>query len=332
MIVEKLEKKLLREARVYPQHSLRMSSIGFPCDRNLVYSVVRWEDREPPDVRLLAIFKEGGNHEEIIIRDLSEAGFKVIRREEPLYLKKYRLTGHIDGVIKYRRRQIVIDIKTMSGNLFPKMNTIEDFINSPYPFHQEYIPQLNLYMFALNFKHGLLVIKNKNTGQIKEIPVPYVPRIAKAYLNKALVINERIDKIRAVLKETYAFENIADFKKKKDVTDLMDIKQEAYELIEKYMPTRQTDFELCEYCPFEFICRPDEIRQEQMRIIMDKNLLEFLEERELLAAYQKGYKKLDEKVKKIIKGTGYTHMLIGDFEINVKKTSAGAERVTIKKI
>jgi len=270
------------------------------------------------------IFEEGNKHEFLIKRDLEDAGIKITGEQKNVNFPKYRVTGRLDFMTRFRRRNIIIEFKTISGNLFPKINSPQDLIDSKYPHHQQYIPQIQLYMKAENCKYGIFIFKNKNNGELKEIHVDFDNNVAMAYLNHASALNKRIDKIRAVLKESYDFEDIADFDCMEDVKDLEKIKQEAYELIEKYLPTRVNDLDICEHCNFQHICLPDEIRREQFRLMVDDKLEEILNRRENLKEHAKSYDKLDKEAKKLIKGAGWDHLFCGDFEITVrvgKKTS-----------
>jgi len=327
MIIERLQKKIEKERhKLYPQHVNRCSSIGFPCNRFLVYSIIRWKDKKIPSIELQQIFNEGNKQERIIRRDIEEAGFDILEVGAEVSFEKERLYGHIDGIIKYRKSKILLEIKTVSTNIFPKLNNEIDFITSKKPYHQCYIPQLLLYMKGKNLKRGLLLLKDKNNGNLKELEIKYDKFMADSYLHKCTTINERVDKIREVLKETYQIKDIADFDKKKDFEDYINIRNDACKIIEDYMPERINDIFTCEHCPFEHICLPDKIREQRAQVMINEEFEQKLKDRDNLIITKTLYDKLDKEIKEIAKQTGFDFFLCGDFEITIKRD----KRTTVK--
>ncbi len=337
MFIEKLIKKIQSSQKRYPQHVNHISSIGFPCDRFLVYSRVRWADREMPSPGLLMIFNEGRHQERSIKMDLLNAGVEILRTEEPIWFEKEQLSGSTDGMIKRYRAWIGIEIKSVSSHIFPRLNTAGDLMRSKLPYHQCYIPQLQLYMYGKDLKRGIFILKNKNTGELKEIEIKLDKRLCRGYLNKCKVINNSVDKINGVLKETYQIKEIADFDKMKDAEDYKAIKKEACELIEKHLPERITCFETCEYCSCQHICLPDEIREERAKVYVstDEFISKLIRREELIEA-KKEYTALDAEVKKHLKDTKEKYLIImsekieAKFEVEIKPHGKG-ERVDITK-
>lgn len=338
MLIEKLYKQAeKRRHKLYPQHANRASSIGWPCLRFLVYSIVRWEDKELPSVELQLIFDEGNMQEKAMKRDLEAAGVEILQAQALVSFPEHRLYGSIDGVFKYRRGYRLIDFKTMSTNMYSKLNCLADFLLSKYPFHQCYPIQMNVYLKGMGLKKGVYFIKNKNNGQLKEIKIDYDNEVFKYALYRCDCVNVRVDKIRAILNEQYQIKEIADFKKRRDLDDYLEIREEACRTIETYLPERINELNICDCCPFKNICLPDEIRQGMAKIYTETaEFIEKLHRREELIEGKKEYTALDTEIKEYLKQRNESHFFIGDkdniqFEINVKPHGKGL-RVDIDKI
>jgi hypothetical protein len=331
MITEKLIHKFEQEARRRtPQHVNRISSIGFPCERMLCYSILRWEDKKLPTPELIAIFNEGNIQERAIKYDLQSVGVEVQESQAEVAYPEYRLYGHIDGIIAYRRKRFPVDFKSMSTHIFDKMNTTDDFMNSEHGYHRCYVPQLQMYMYGKGLKTGMLIIKNKNTGWIKEIEVKADKALCKELLRKCSRINIRVDAAQKLLSDVYQIKEIADFKKQKDRDDYDTIRNEACKRIDSLLPERINENGICTSCPFEHICLPDEIRTERARVCINNGLETQLREREQVKENRDRYEELDKTVKGIIKESKMDYFICGDFEVRVsngKNTRINIERI-----
>lgn len=319
MILEKLNKHIEKQIKTYPQHVNRISSIGFPCKRNCVYQITHWNEREAVSPDLQRIFNEGRHQERAIKKDLEEAGINIIRQEEPIWLQEYNLSGHIDGIIQYRRSLIALEIKSMSTHLFHKINTFADLAYSPHAWHQCYTAQIQLYQYGTGIKKGIILIKDKNTGAIKEIECELDKSLCRVYLDRCKDVMIRVNKIREVLKETFQIKEIAELDKKQDREDYHAIKYEALNAIEEFLPERITDNGICNSCPYNHICLPDEIRKERLALWINTELEELLKRREELDSSRKEYSVIDTQVKDAIKEFNSDDFMCGDFHITVSR-------------
>jgi len=214
MLIEKILNQFEKKAKQkFPVHANRVSSIGFPCTRMCVYSIIRWQDRQLPTPELQAIFNEGNHQESAIKLDLLKAGIEINESQTEVSFPDYRLFGHIDGSYTKGKKTWAVEFKSISEHLFKAMNTADDFINSKFPHHRCYIPQLQLYMFGRKLKSGLLILKNKNSGWLKEIEVKLDKTLCQFYLDKCTRINKCVDESKIILHETYQIKEIADFDK-----------------------------------------------------------------------------------------------------------------------
>lgn len=319
MILEKLNRSIAKQIRNYPQHVNRISSIGFPCARSCTYQITHWNEREAVSPDLQRIFNEGRHQERAIKKDLEEAGIVIIRQEEPIWLPEYNLSGHIDGIIQYRRSLTCLEIKSMSTHLFHRINTFADLAYSPHPWHQCYTAQIQLYQYGTKIKKGVILIKDKNTGELKEIESVLNNDLWRVYLDRCKEVMIRVNKIREVLSETYQIKEIADFDKKQDRSDYITIKAEAMKTVEEYLPERTKDNSTCNSCPYSHICLPDEIRQERLALWINTELEELLKRREELDEQRKEYAVIDGQVKEAIKNFESDDFLCGDFHITVSR-------------
>lgn len=313
MLIEKILKEADRKRhKLYPQHVNRASSIGFPCQRFLIYSIVRWEEKEITDQHLQLIYDEGHKQERAVLLDLARNGVEVYRQQERVSFPEYRLEGHIDGVFKHRSEHL-IEIKSVSDHIFPKVNTLEDFLKSSFPWHRCYPYQVNVYLRGLGLKRGLFILKNKNNGELKEIPFTYNKDLVEWAFWTCKKVNETVDYIRNMLQEVYDIKEIADFSKRQDAVDYMDIRAKACADIEFVMPDWISDLNICECCPFQHICLPDEIREDRIKIHTETpEFVSLLARREFLSSAHSEYMSLDREVKKYLKERKEEHFFISD--------------------
>ncbi len=318
-LTDRLLKAVDKKRKVYPQHVNRISSIGFPCLRNCVYQITHWHEKELPSLELQLVFEEGRHQERAVKHDLEDAGIKIIRQEESVWFEAERLSGHDDGVIVHGRLQIGLEIKSMSTHMFAKINSPADLIYSDHSYHRCYVPQIQLYMRGMGLKYGIVFIKDKNSGAFKELPIVSDKGMQNFYLRKCLQVNDHVDKIKSVLSETYQIKDLADFSKQKDAIDFLEIRNEAYKLIEEYLPERIKEDCICKECPFNRICLPDEVRQERIAVWINEELEELLAKRETLKESRSEYEKLDAEVKEKIKASDRDYFVVGNFEIKVSR-------------
>ena len=124
-VSETINDHLLAERKRWPCHVNRVSAIGHPCLRYLVYMRLKWQEKALPDIGLLKIFRDGNLHEEGVLKLLRESGIKIIRGQEPFFMEEYKISGHIDGVVEYNEKQYPIEIKGLGWD-WNTINSIED--------------------------------------------------------------------------------------------------------------------------------------------------------------------------------------------------------------
>ncbi len=188
-IVQAITEVKAKKIKLWPVNSNRASEMGHPCERYLVYLRTRNEDRILHDVGLQFIFDDGNLHEQGVLSDLKEAGFKIIEQQRPFEWKKYQITGMIDAKILDGDKAIPIEIKSFHPYVWEKVNSIQDMLNGKMIFLRKYPAQLTLYLIMDEKEEGLFILKNKVNGRLKQIPITLDYGYAESLIQKAERIN-----------------------------------------------------------------------------------------------------------------------------------------------
>jgi len=166
-IVKKLDEQTARRIKQFPHPNNRASEAGHECIRFLVLSRLHADKKALHDVGLQRIFDEGNLHESAVLREIEDAGFKVVEQQRPFEWKKFQLTGRIDAKISMDGILIPLEIKSCSPNVFPsiKMSPPEEMVKSKYPWVRNYPAQIQCYMMIDGREEGIIIFKNKTTGE-----------------------------------------------------------------------------------------------------------------------------------------------------------------------
>ncbi len=192
MIVEKILESKARKIKQYPVNSNRASDLGIPCVRYHVLNRTRWQEKALHDVGLQMIFDMGNEIEEIVLRELAEAGVKVIEQQRSFSWPEYGITGHIDGQVLIGGEAVPMEIKSCSPFVFKAINTIDDLKNGKYAYLRKYPCQLNLYLLMDGKERGIFLFKDKVSGAIKEIPMEIDYDLGEQALKRAEETNAHI--------------------------------------------------------------------------------------------------------------------------------------------
>jgi hypothetical protein len=138
-------------------------------------------------------------------------------------------------------------------------------------------------MLANNAEYGCLILKNKQTGHLKEVWFSFEEHIS--------ILDEAIKRASRV-----------------------------YEAKEKSVPPERTDDRsLCSQCAFKDICIPDLLQNGGIQFLNSEDLKEKLERREELKILANEYSEIDDEIKNTIKQTGIGEKSIGDYLVQVKE-------------
>lgn len=297
-IVEKIYESKKQKQRVYPCRSNRASQLGHPCERYLVYMRTDWDKQQPPEVTREFLFEGGRFIEELGIRQLTDAGFRITNQGRDFELKEQEITGHVDCFVQdteNRHKQYPCEIKGISPYDWEAINTADDMLKSEKAYMRAYPAQLQLYLLMSNCEEGLFYIINKLTYVPKEIWVKLDYNYAEGLLQKA-------EKIIAHIKN-------------------------------KTLPDRINDYKTCKNCPFNHICRPDLDFGEGIAFLNDLELEQALNRKAELEQNAKEYNKLDKEIKKHLQAImkDKTDITVGNWIITkkhikgIRKPSPGGE-------
>lgn len=261
-IKQRLEEKAASKIQIYPVQHLSASRLGHCCERYLYLLIKHWDEQKAHDVGLQRIFDLGNSIEEYAIERLKEAGYECItptvrswRIEKPL------ITGREDLRIKDENGELIpVEVKGLAPQEWAKLNTVEDFLNSKKHYVRGYPTQLFVYMYRFAKEHGLFVLVNKLTGEIKPIDVYLDYEYGEQCLQKA----ERI-----------------------------------YKALETDTPPDSCDdISVCENCNLQHIC--GQVKRVPADVELDDELENLINRKNELAAAKKEFDEIDKQIKTIV--------------------------------
>ena len=262
MIVEKIQESLSKQIKSYPIHSNRASDLGNPCVRYHVYNRTRGEEKALHGIGLQAIFNLGNDFEQIALRELQEAGIRIIEQQRSFEWREYQITGHVDGLVQMNGGAYPIEIKSMSPFVFDSIQDITSLTKGKYAYLRRYPTQLNLYMLMKGIDKAVFLFKNKSTGAYKEVWMDLDYELGEDTLKRAEAINKHV--------------------------------------AAGTLPERIADDSQCEDCPFVHICLPDHTGAEVE--IDTGELAGMLDRLEELKPYKAEYEEIDGEIKKAVEG------------------------------
>lgn len=288
MIIDRIEEKKQAKIKQWPVQSNRASLIGHECERYLVYKRLYWEKETLHDVRLQYIFDEGRRQEQATIDDLREAGFEILEAQRPFADKDLQLTGHIDFKLKLDGKLPPVEVKGLSPFTWEKINTFEDIIKSDKPYVRKYAAQMTLYLYLGNAEEGWLLLRNKLTGQYKEILVKLDWDFADSLIKKIQRINQCVGK--------------------------------------KELPEGVNEYKICKDCGFQQMCMPDIVFGEGIGFLKDEEVINLLNHRAELAEQANEYRAVDKELKEGLKNYMKERQVLiaGEWIIEKKVNKKGA--------
>lgn len=293
MIIEQIDAYLESTIRQSPCLSNRASELGHECERYLVFRRLRWREGTLPNVHLQRLFNDGNLHEKAVLRLLEEAGFTVIDQQRDYEWREFNITGHLDGKLLIEKSHgllqqaaVPLEIKSMSPFIWMKINSAEDMLTAA-AHVRRYPAQLQLYMLLSNSEEAVLLLKNKATGQLKEIWLTLDYEYAESLLQKAKRVNSYVER-------------------------------------EEIPPPIEWTDAVCGRCPFNHICAV-EVKRTPMAIRFDPDFELILKRRDELKAAAREYKQVDELVKAAL--DGQEKVIIGDYLIEGKQVERRAYTV-----
>ncbi|MDE2105010.1 MAG: PD-(D/E)XK nuclease family protein, partial [Patescibacteria group bacterium] len=264
----------------------RASSLGHPCERNLTYARVASDKRQKPTVAQQRRFQDGDLHEKAVLRILEDAGerlgFRIVDRQRDLsedpFFKKHQISGHPDALVAAGGEAYPIDVKSCSPFVFQQLSTLQDMQRHKHAYVRAYPAQIQLYLLGTGHPQGAFLLKDKASGEPKQITAELDYQYAEDLVQKADRINAHV--------------------------------------AAGTLPPPIDDAAVCQDCPFRVICPADISFGPPLQVVDEPELIEKLERRDFLYPLAKEYERLDKELKGILEGEANT--LIGDFHISGK--------------
>jgi hypothetical protein len=259
---DRFEQWLADQRKLTPQHSLRASTLGFPCSRRNWYDLTAWAEAALPSIDLQGIFLFGRDYEDMLLRRLTEAGYRWRHAQRAAEWKHVGITGHVEGEISDDggRTWTLAEIKGLHPFYFDRVNHWRDFLQMG-PIYQQYPAQVQLYMLLENREAAVLILGKKGSyGGLKMLPVELDYEYAESLLKKA-------EAVRAAV------------------------------AAQDGGPPRIADRATCRVCPYIATCLPDADYGPGAEFRVDADFIARLEQREALEPHARAFKALDESIK-----------------------------------
>lgn len=288
MLVEKIDSLKQKRIKVTPCNANRASELGHPCVRYHVLSRTRWEEKAHHELRLQYVFDLGNEFESFVLRELAEAGVKVIEQQRYFTWPEYQITGHVDGiVIDDDHKAYPLEIKSCSPHVFKAINGVDGLKRGRYLYLRKYPVQLNLYLLMSAIERGVFLFVDKVSGAMKEIWMDIDYELGERTLKRAEEINRHVSE--GTLPDAMPYED-----------------------------------DVCGGCPFGHICLPERIGTE-VSVIDDDELAEKLDRLEELKPMVREYEELDSEVKAATEGR--EKIIVGKWLITGKWVSKAAYQI-----
>jgi CRISPR/Cas system-associated exonuclease Cas4 (RecB family) len=301
-LVEAVLIKKAEKIRRYPCQSNRASSLGYfvplleGCLRRGVYERTRWQEKEMHDARVQCIFDEGHNQEQAVLRDLSDAGIPIVEQQTPFEWKEKQITGTVDG--KYIEDGIAypIEFKSMAPHIFAVINSFEDFKKKSWT--RTYMAQITIYMLLQGIDKAIFILKNKSTGELKQITFDLDYELGEACIRTAEIINDHIAK--------------------------------------STLPDRIKDVQVCKQCPYKLICLPEIDFGVELKInddpIFEHRINQYLRLKTDKEECEELYEIIRKESRAQAGESGDLNMVVGKYRLTGKLDSRKAFRLDIETI
>ncbi len=262
-IVSAVYEATRRKIRNYPVKANRASECGHPCERYLVLSRTRWQEKVLHGPELEFIFSGGRLIEDLALAQLRDAGFEVTEQQRAFEWPALQLTGHLDCILRVDGTGYPVEVKGLAHHSWAAVNSVEDMLNSSQVWMRKYPAQITMYLLNSGRERGLFYLVSKST---------YAPKVIWVDLDYdyAEEICQRLERVNA-------------------------------HVAAGTLPEPVEDPQVCEGCGFLHVCLP-EVKGKALEITDEPRLVELLERREALAPAKAEYESVDRELKKALEG------------------------------
>ena len=183
---ERFARHLGDQKRVARWKSMRASGLDDPCERRLYLWRTAGEQAAEPSDDLQAIFGEGRLHEAQVARLLDDLGWRLHREQREG--ETFGVSGHVEGYVDTGDGQhLLCEIKSASGYAFPRLHSEADLreARGSIAYTRRWYGQCQIYMLQEGQPEMILLVKSKQTGQVRPIPITLDYDYAERLLQKA---------------------------------------------------------------------------------------------------------------------------------------------------
>jgi len=154
-----LRRERERDAGPSPQAHIRASGLDW-CARAMFYDVARWQERPAFAPEVVARLQRGRDIERALTVRLLDAGLPIEESQRHVELRdedgRVLLTGHIDGVIRWRGVKVIYEVKSVHPNLWGRLRTVDDLLHDAYCWR--WVLQMLAYLHAYGRRAGLFIL------------------------------------------------------------------------------------------------------------------------------------------------------------------------------
>lgn len=171
-----------REETKKTQNTWYLSSLG-GCLSGVYYSRLKGQKEYPP--QKLRVFQAGNIYEDFVAKCMIEGNKKTkYFLQEHVENKELNVSGRIDVLAKTKDKYIIYELKTINERGF--------FYNDlPYHHHVMQVLGYKHFMFGNNDNvETKLVYISKDTFLLKEMVIPYQPKIITEIEQSLMILNE----------------------------------------------------------------------------------------------------------------------------------------------
>lgn len=172
-VADAIDKALRGRKLPAPRRYIGASNVGHPCEAYLAFSL-RGYPEVLPDPQLQRIFALGHKVEDLVVKDMREAGIKVWDRD-PLTGRQFayhefgsHVRANADGQVEDEGELRLLEIKSANDASFKKFK--ENGVRFSHP---RYYAQMQLEMGLSGIQSCMFVMMNKNNSQYEDEVVTF---------------------------------------------------------------------------------------------------------------------------------------------------------------
>lgn len=289
-ILAKREAVLSSDIKPRPRRSIHASQIP-ECARQGVYEFTHWQEKKMWGWEVQALMNAGKVQEEAYKRELRALGYELVEDSASIgedMFQKYGIHGYIDTKIAWKGKRIPVEMKAVNGNIFKRIDTIDDM--RQYAYMRKYIRQGLVYLLGTN-QEAMMFALTDSRGAWKFVPM-------------ALDLDEAESVLRMAERIKYAVEA-------KVTPDRIPY-----------------DNEVCGMCNFSHICCPDIKNDPSVKFIDDIKVKQDLDRIAEIKPLRDEYDRTWDALKEMFAATGMKTIAVDGWVVTAKTSKGKTRTTT----